>query len=75
MQTPVQVHHMTGAGMGVKAHDRETMPLCWRCHADLHGRDLHGRAGRFGFMTKHDLRDWQVTMVLLYQKLYDGGHG
>lgn len=47
-------HHRTGAGMGKKASDRETMPLCQPCHQDFH--DLRGMFR--GFDRAH-IRQWQ----------------
>lgn len=29
---PVEVHHLSGAGMGLKASHFDTMPLCYECH-------------------------------------------
>lgn len=36
--SPVQVHHKIGGvkGMGLKACDTETMPLCQPCHMKVH---------------------------------------
>lgn len=33
---PTHPHHSTGAGMAMKAPDREALPLCARCHRDFH---------------------------------------
>lgn len=55
---PVEAHHRTGGGMGLKANDRATMPLCTRCHKQFH--DLNGR---FSGWTKEQLREWQVAKI------------
>jgi len=36
--TPVEVHHKIGGvkGMGLKAPDTETIPLCQACHRKIH---------------------------------------
>lgn len=62
---PCDPHHRTGAGMALKAADDEAMPLCRRCHDELHD----GR-GVFGLMTRDALRDWQQEQVAHYRALY-----
>lgn len=54
----VEAHHRTGAGMARRAHDRETMPLCLRCH-----HDFHGLAGHFKNFKRADLRAWQHNKI------------
>lgn len=44
--------------MGLKADDRDTLPLCLRCH-----HDLHALSGSFKGWSKQQLRDWQVAQV------------
>ena len=58
MPGPSQVHHMTGAGMGLRAHDHKSMPLCAQCHIDL-----HGLCGQFKGYTKESLTTWQQLAV------------
>lgn len=55
---PTHAHHMTGAGMGKRAHDDTCIPLCVRCHSDL-----HGFRGRFANMSREERRLWQEKHV------------
>lgn len=57
---PSHPHHSTGAGMGMKARDRETMPLCFRHH-----RDFHDARGVFEHWTREERRVWQKAEVAL----------
>jgi hypothetical protein len=63
-------HHTRGVerkrGKGQKADDRETIPLCYRCH-----HDFHATAGAFKVWDKQWKRDWQDAMVRHYQSRYD----
>jgi ferredoxin len=47
---PVQVHHIRsnalGAGMGLKAPDYYTMPVCQQCHMDCHSLE-HDRETQY----------------------------
>lgn len=45
-------HHRSGAGMGLRAHDHDSMPLCWRCH--------HVELGR---MPKADRRAFEAKAI------------
>lgn len=63
---PVCAHHKTGAGMSLKAHDRETIPLCHGHHMALHG--LHGK---FKGWDKARLRKWQEDQVAFWQGMHD----
>tara|TARA_R110000851_G_scaffold226756_1_gene379620 strand:+ start:257 stop:580 length:324 start_codon:yes stop_codon:yes gene_type:complete len=38
----VCAHHKTGGGMGTKAPDWETIPLCNNCHLDIHTSNSFG---------------------------------
>lgn len=60
---PNEAHHRTGAGMGLKHNDRDTMSLCFKDH-----RDLHALAGRFKGWTKEQVRTWQQRMILKTMK-------
>jgi hypothetical protein len=51
---PNEAHHRTGAGMARRAHDHDAMPLCRRCH-----HDLHALAGSFKTFDRAMLRSWQ----------------
>lgn len=55
---PSQLHHMTGAGMGLRAHDHLGMPMCGRCHMEF-----HDSSGGFKHWTKDTKRVWQVIQV------------
>lgn len=55
---PQHPHHSTGAGMGLKAKDRETMPLCWRHH-----RAFHEGKGPFDGWSRDERRLWQEQQV------------
>ena len=54
-RTPsAEVHHETGAGMGLRAHDHKAMPLCHRCHMAFHA--VHGP---FKGWDRKKLNEWQ----------------
>ena len=57
---PSHAHHatLTGRGKGQKSHDRETMPLCFRCH-----RCFHDGTGSFEYWTREQRRLWQELQV------------
>ena len=55
---PQHPHHSTGAGMGMKTGDRETMPLCW-----MHHRQFHEGKGPFDGWTRDERRRWQEEQV------------
>ena len=64
---PVEAHHLTGAGVGQKADDHDTMPLCRRHH-----RDLHEFTGPFaktldlfkeGPMSRGERQEWQLKRI------------
>lgn len=57
-QGPSVAHHRTGAGAGLKSHDKKSMPLCEACH-----RDFHDHRGVFRHWNKERKRDWQHRMV------------
>lgn len=54
----IELHHQTGAGMGLRAHDHAAIPLCAGCH-----RDFHCLTGRFATWCKTDRQVWQVTQI------------
>ena len=54
----VEQHHMSGAGMGRRAHDHESMPLCHSCH--------HVRLGR---LVKPVRREFEAAAVAYYRAL------
>lgn len=51
-------HHRSGAGMGRRAHDHESMPLCHACH--------HTRLGR---IPRERRRDFEASAVVFYRAL------
>ncbi len=55
---PSEAHHKTGAGLALKAHDHDTMPLCAGCH-----RAFHDASGRFAVMNKAERKSWQMDRV------------
>lgn len=55
---PSQCHHRTGAGLALRAHDHQSMPLCPLCH-----HDLHALSGRFKGWSRGQLRLWQEDKV------------
>mgnify|MGYP001587212905 CR=1 FL=1 len=55
---PAQAHHLTGAGLALKAQDDETMPLCPGHHSDL-----HAFAGPFRGWDRARRRKWQLEMI------------
>lgn len=58
----VQAHHRTGAGLALKASDREAFPLCV-----AHHRQFHDASGVFKGWTREQRNDWQDRMVELYK--------
>lgn len=58
MPGPSEAHHSTGAGLGTKANDTDTMPLCTNCH-----RCFHALTGPFTGWVKQRIRSWQARMV------------
>ena len=67
-QGPVQVHHITGAGLALRAHDWEGMPLCL-----LHHSQLHDARGYFRLMKKDEKRAWQRHQVAAARLRYLNG--
>lgn len=55
---PIEAHHLTGAGMGRKADDRDTMPLCSHHHRALHNFD-----GPFAGWPRERRMQWQLAMI------------
>ena len=58
---PSEAHHRTGAGMGLKAKDDLTMPLCPTCHVEF-----HALSGPFKGMTREQARAWQDEAIDRY---------
>ena len=63
----VEVHHRTGAGMALRASDRDAMPLCRQCH-----HDFHAAAGRFRAMGRQERAAWQDEQIARHRQLYEG---
>jgi len=62
---PIEAHHPTGAGLALKAPDRDAFALCNRHHGEF-----HGNCGTFKGWLKSRLRDWQRRTTRLHQALY-----
>ena len=58
---PTDAHHRTGAGLALKANDRETFPLCHKHHMDFHS----GR-GIFRDWKRETRKTWQQAMIDRY---------
>ena len=59
---PAEVHHKTGAGMGMRASNYDTMPLCPRHHrTGGHGFAIH--AGTETWEAKYGLQDEHIKMT------------
>lgn len=55
---PSECHHKTGGGMGLRAHDHDSMPLCSDCHRALHnGVMLKANRRRFENRTVKRMRE------------------
>lgn len=63
---PSHAHHKTGAGMALKAPDRETLPLCRKDH-----RDLHDGNGRFDGWSREHKREWQLEQIAQLSGTYE----
>lgn len=61
----VQVHHITGAGMGLRSHDWEAMPLCPQHHDQLHRLN-----GMFSDWSREELRHWQRYQAARWRRIY-----
>jgi hypothetical protein len=67
---PNDAHHPTGAGLALKAPDREAVPLCRLCHTQY-----HDGTGRFEGWSKAEKRAWmalnsaQLQTLLFAEKL------
>jgi hypothetical protein len=63
---PSHPHHVTGAGMGTRSPDRQTIPLC-----PEHHRQFHDVSGHFKGWPKERRRSWQLTTADLYRLQYE----
>ncbi len=61
----IHAHHRTGAGLGLKASDRETMPLCLAHHCQR-----HELTGYFKGWTKQALKDWEKLTCAQYDRMH-----
>lgn len=52
---PSEQHHKSGAGVGRRAHDHDSMPLCRKCHHE-----------RLGKMQKSDRRLFEAAAIAIY---------
>jgi CDGSH-type Zn-finger protein len=60
----VRAHHVTGSGLALKDHDRNTMPLCDGCH-----NAFHDNRDQFATWDKEIKKEWQRVMVEFTQRL------
>ena len=63
--SPAQVHHKTGAGMGLRASHYDTIPLCHHHHNGAEG--IH----TIGKMTWEAKYGYQVDMIEETRKMID----
>jgi hypothetical protein len=69
---PSDAHHSTGAGMGLKAPDREAMPLCRPHHQQFH--ELRGPFDGWSHSHKKLWQEQQVercVALFLAEQLHD----
>jgi len=59
-------HHTHNRAYGKRAHDRDAMPLCWKCH-----RRFHDAAAQFESWNKQERRAWQDRLVAEHQALWE----
>lgn len=64
---PVEAHHKTGAGMSLRAHDHQAMPLCHRHHVE----HFHGLTGYFKGWRKAELKVWQEHQIEVHRQDYE----
>lgn len=61
---PSHCHHLTGAGMGLRSSDLDSMPLCQDCHTCL-----HEFRGPFAGMNRKKREQWQVDRIFETRRL------
>lgn len=59
---PVRAHHVTGAGMALKAKDADTLGLC-----DGHHADLHEFTGPFFGWSREQRAIWQLEQAAAHR--------
>lgn len=65
-QGPIDAHHAARrSGMGLKACDRDTLPLCRQGHIF----ERHPLKGYFEGWTKERVKAWESDMIRKYQSL------
>ena len=66
-QGPIDAHHAAKrSGMGLKASDHDTLPLCRQGHI----YERHPLAGYFQGWTKAQVKAWEGEQIQKYQALY-----
>lgn len=60
-----EAHHRQGAGLALKAHDHEAMPLCV-----THHRELHAMSGCFRQWDKARRKAWEREQVAICRAQY-----
>ena len=74
MWSPAVIHHLKGdpwSGMGKRAADAHTIPLCWAHHdGGTHGVAYHASSKQFekNFGTQKELLEWTNRRVSLPQR-------
>lgn len=58
-------HHRTGAGVALRSHDHEAMPMCRICHTKF-----HAASGPFREMNKQARRDYQDEAIERCRRSY-----
>ena len=67
---PVQIHHIIGhgmSGMGMKASDEKTIPLCVQCHDQLHRHGHKTFEERYGRSQLTMLEETDAILEVLEQ--------
>lgn len=63
----IEVHHRTGAGLALRAHDHEGIPLCKKHH-----HERHSLTGYFKNMVKAERKLWESHQIEVHRSLYTG---
>lgn len=64
---PCVPHHRTGAGMGLRAHDHEAVPLH---NEPCHLSHLHKWRGPFRSFTREQMRAWHDVQIREHRARY-----
>jgi len=61
-------HPRHNVGLALRAHDHRAVPICYRCH-----EDLHRLSGRFRGWTRDRLRAWLDDLAVTLREQYRKG--